>query len=193
MEPKNEPILPRAGSCHVNACETLLDELAIRNLVMRYCRGCDRRDFALVRSLYHDDAIDEHGSMLRGGPDEFVAWLPQATAPWELTRHEIGNSLIVVGGNVAEGEHYVRAWHRTPPPDRREFTVHGRYLDRYERRDGVWKFLRRNLVLDWMETRAVEASGGGEVDDGVELGRAGPDDPVYARLPLFGADRLRRA
>ena len=179
MEPKNEPILPRAGSCHVNACETLLDELAIRNLVMRYCRGCDRRDFALVRSLYHDDAIDEHGSMLRGGPDEFVAWLPQATAPWELTRHEIGNSLIVVGGNVAEGEHYVRAWHRTPPPDRREFTVHGRYLDRYERRDGLWKFLHRRLVFDHGEIREVDEAAIAALAADAPNGTSGRDDPSW--------------
>ena len=75
---------------------TLLDQMAIRDLVMRYCRGCDRRDFALVRALYHDDAIDDHGSMFKGNPDDFVAWLPQAMAPWELTIHSISNSLIVV-------------------------------------------------------------------------------------------------
>ena len=82
---------------------TAEDQLAIRDLVMRYCRGCDRRDFPLVRSLYHDDAIDDHGTMFRGSADAFVAWLEEATAPWELTRHEIGNSVIVIDGDRAEG------------------------------------------------------------------------------------------
>ena len=90
----------------------LLAQIALRDLIMRYCRGCDRRDFALVRSLYHDDAIDDHGALFRGGPDEFVAWLPQAMEPWELTIHSVTNSLFAVNGNHAEGEHYVRAWHR---------------------------------------------------------------------------------
>ena len=42
--------------------QTLLDKQALAELVYGYCRACDRRDFALVRTLYHDDAIDDHGS-----------------------------------------------------------------------------------------------------------------------------------
>ncbi|AZI34930.1 nuclear transport factor 2 family protein [Caenibius tardaugens] len=99
--------------------QSLLDQIALRDLVMRYCRGCDRRDFALVRSLYHDDAIDDHGTMFKGTPDEFVAWLPEAMAPWELTIHSISNSLFVVDGDYAEGEHHARAYHRTHPPSAR--------------------------------------------------------------------------
>ena len=163
----------------------LLDKLATRELVMHYCRGCDRRDFALVRSLYHDDAIDEHGTMFRGGPDAFVAWLPQATAPWELTRHEIANSFVVVEGDFAEGEHYVRAWHRTPPPDRREFIVHGRYLDRYERRGGRWKFLHRRLVFDHGEIGVVDEAAMAALGRDAPNGTSGPDDPSWL-LELLG-------
>ena len=47
----------------------LLDRIELRDLVMRYCRGIDRRDFALVRACYHDNAIDDHGSMFCGSAD----------------------------------------------------------------------------------------------------------------------------
>lgn len=164
--------------------QQLLDRIALIDLVMRYCRGCDRRDFALVRSLYHDDAIDEHGTMFRGGPDEFVAWLPQATAPWELTRHEISNSVLAIAGDEAEGEHLVRAWHRTPPPDRTEFIVHGRYLDRYARRDGEWKFLHRRLVFDHGEVRAVDEAALARMGADAPHGTSGADDPSWA-MPLL--------
>ena len=70
----------------------LLDRIALTDLVMRYCRGIDRRDFALVRSLYHDDAIDDHGAMFCGGPDDFVRWLPDMMAQWEATIHSISVS-----------------------------------------------------------------------------------------------------
>ncbi|MEY3566868.1 MAG: hypothetical protein RLZ19_882, partial [Actinomycetota bacterium] len=33
----------------------------IRDVVYRYARGVDRRDFDLVRSCYHPDATDDHG------------------------------------------------------------------------------------------------------------------------------------
>lgn len=162
------------------------DQLALRDLIMRYCRGCDRRDFALVRSCYHDDAIDDHGAMFCGGPDAFVAWLPTAMAPWELTIHSISNSLFVIDGEQAEGEHLVRAWHRTHPPGRREYIVYGRYLDRYARRQGIWKFLRRSLVFDHGEIRDVDEEAMAMLGADAAHGRCDRNDPSWS-LELFGA------
>jgi hypothetical protein len=164
--------------------QSLLDQVALRDLVMRYCRGCDRRDFALVRSLYHDDAIDDHGSMFKGDPDAFVAWLPTAMAPWELTIHSISNSLFAVDGDYAEGEHHARAYHRTHPPERKELIVYGRYLDKYERRDGVWKFLHRSLVFDHGEIREVDEESFARLSSDAAMGRADRDDPSWG-LPLL--------
>ncbi|MBO9723898.1 MAG: nuclear transport factor 2 family protein [Novosphingobium sp.] len=165
------------------------DRIAIIDLVARYCRGCDRRDFALVRSLYHDDAVDDHGAMFRGGADAFVAWLPQAMAPWELTIHAIATSVVVIDGDRAEGEHLVRAWHRTYPPERTEYIVHGRYLDRYERRDGAWKFLHRQLVFDHGEVRAVDEDAMARLGAEASHGRADGDDPSWAFSLLAGLSR----
>lgn len=171
---------------HPHTEKSLLDRIALLDLVMRYCRGCDRRDFALVRSLYHDDAIDDHGTMFSGGPDEFVAWLPQATEPWELTSHTITNSLFAIDGDYAEGEHHVRAWHRTLPPDRRELIVRGRYLDRYARRDGVWKFIHRTLVFDHGVIRAVDEDAMAELSADAPNGCSGRDDPSWSYALLAG-------
>ncbi len=170
----------------------LLDRAALERLVLSYCHGIDRRDLKLVRSLYHDDAVDDHGAMFCGSPDEYVAWLPGMLANWQATSHTVTNMLFLIQGDHANGEHPTVAWHRTADGTR-DLIAHGRYLDQYERRDGVWKFLRRNLVLDWMEERAVGGASGGEVDDGVERGRGGADDPVYQVLGLFEADRAGRA
>lgn len=164
--------------------QSLLDQIALRDLVMRYCRGCDRRDFALVRSLYHDDAIDDHGSMFKGDPDEFVAWLPQVMSHWELTIHSITNSLFAVDGDVAEGEHHVRAYHRTHPPKRKEFIVYGRYLDRYERRDGQWKFIYRSLVFDQGEICEVDEDAFARLATDAAQGTADRTDPSWS-FPLL--------
>lgn len=172
--------------------EHYLDQVALRDLLMRYCRGCDRRDFALVRSLYHDDAIDNHGSMFRGGPDDFVAWLPQAMAPWAATRHSITNSLFVIDGDRAEGEHYVEAWHRTPAPNAQEYIVHGRYLDRYEKREGVWKFLHRSLVFDHGYIRPVDQAALDRLGGDAPHGRIDRDDPSWTYALLAGAVQQTR-
>jgi len=162
----------------------LLDRIELGDLVARYCRGCDRRDFTLVRSLYHDDAVDDHGAMFCGGPDAFVAWLAEAVRQWEATLHSVTNSLFVIDGDVAEGEHHVRAYHRTPAPDSREYVVHGRYLDRYARRDGVWKFLHRSLAFDAAELRPTDIEAFARLGADAPPGRAGRDDPSFA-LPML--------
>ena len=163
-----------------------LDRVALTDLVMRYCRGVDRRDFALVRSLYWDDAVDRHGAMFEGGPDAFVAWLPTVMAGFELTAHRITNSLFAVRGDAAEGEHYAIAYHRTPPPERRELIVGGRYLDRYARREGVWKFAERRLAFDHGEVRAVDEAAFAQLGVDAPHGTPGRDDPSWS-LPLLAA------
>lgn len=162
----------------------LLDRIALTDLVMRYCRGIDRRDYALVRSLYHDDAVDDHGAMFCGGPDDFVAWLPQMMAHWEATIHSIHNSVFAIDGDAAEGEHQVIAFHRTPPPNRQELTVWGRYLDRYARRDGTWKFLHRSLVFDHGRVQPVDEAGFALLGGDAPHGSADRNDPSWRLLRL---------
>ena len=40
----------------------LLDREAIRDCLHRYSRGIDRRDFDLLKTVFWQDAIDEHGA-----------------------------------------------------------------------------------------------------------------------------------
>ena len=168
-----------------------LDRLALQKLAWTYCHAIDRQDLALVRSLYHDDAVDDHSPMFIGSPDEYVAWLPAMLANWALTSHTITTMQFLIAGDMAEGELATTAYHRTAD-GLREVIAHGRYLDRYRKADRVWKFQHRSLVLDWFEDRAVQRGDGPSIDQGVATGQIGELDPLYARLPLFTADRARR-
>ncbi len=164
-----------------------IDRVELTDLVMRYCRGIDRRDFNLVRSLYHDDAIDDHGDMFCGSPDEYVKWLPIVLEPLDCTIHAISNSFFVIDGDVAEGEHYSTNFHRTRQAPRQEIIIHGRYLDRYERREGEWKFARRQIVFDHGYVHPVNEAGVSQAGADAPHGRDNRSDLSWALSLLAGA------
>ncbi len=165
--------------------QQLIDKQALHELVLTYCRACDRRDFALLRSLYHDDAIDDHGAMFRGSADAYVAWLPGVLANFAATVHSISNALFVIAGEHAQGELYTQAYHRTHPPQPRDIVIGGRYLDQYERRAGVWKFWRRSLALDYCRLEPVDPAAYQEFAAGAPAGRTDLEDPSYLALSFF--------
>lgn len=173
---------------HLMDADEIVARLAIRHLLDAYCHAIDRRDYALLASLYHPDATDDHTPYYSGSAAGFIEWLPQMMdGTWAATSHTITNTLLVIDGDRAEGEICTRAWHLTLDRET-QFTAWGRYCDRYERRDGIWRFSHRSLTLDHAETTPAPPLG--EIaTSGVDLGQAGSDDPIYARLPLFGADR----
>jgi hypothetical protein len=158
-----------------------LVHLELQRLAWLYCHAVDRGDMALLRSLYHDDAVDDHGEMFSGSADDYVAWLPRMLAGLDATRHTIDSMLFVVDGERAQGELVNTAYHRTGD---HEVIVGGRYLDSYERRDGVWRILHRSLVMDTFEQRTASEPGG-FIGKGVAWGSTGPEDPVFTRLALF--------
>ena len=73
--------------------ERLIAEAEIRRVVTRYCRGIDRMDLELVRSCYHDDAHDEHGSF-SGTVDAYLEWVRPLLEKYDATMHFIGNQLV---------------------------------------------------------------------------------------------------
>lgn len=159
----------------------------IRQVVLRYCRGIDRLDLDLVRSCYHPDATDEHGTF-RGSVDEYLAWVERLLVRYDATFHLVGNHLVEVDGDVARSEAYGVAHHRSEDPDpRRNLTVGFRFLDRFERRDGTWRIARRVATTEWVtavppELRWPLPAGGAE-------GRRGPEDPLYGLVQGWGPGR----
>ena len=179
----DHPLAPRA----IDVDEAATRE-ALRHLVAAYGHGIDRRDYDLVLSLYHADAIDDHRPYFTGLAADYVAWLPSMLANWAATSHVALSQLTTINGNHAEGEVVARAWHLTA--DRtRQFVAWGRYADRYECRNGVWRFAHRAFILDHAED--LPANAGSDFGSaGVAVGSAGPDDPVYGLLRSFRASKL---
>lgn len=145
----------------------------IADLTAAYCRGVDRADEALLRSLFHDDSTVTNGAF-NGNGQQFAAEICQVVrAVFDQTFHSIVDQRIEIMGDSATGETCVVAVLTMSDPDRgpSEMLIGGRYLDRFERRDGVWKIAGRRFVCDWNRVDSTTAG---------QPGRRGPDDPVYA-------------
>ncbi|MBS0474227.1 MAG: nuclear transport factor 2 family protein [Proteobacteria bacterium] len=168
---------------HIVTAEEAADREALRHLVAAYGHAIDRRDYALLRLLYHDDAVDDHTPYYCGSASGYVDWLPTMMAHWQATMHTALSMLFAIDGDRAEGEITARAWHLTAD-GARQFVAWGRYADQYQRCEGVWRFARRSFILDFSEDLPAPA-GGDFGSEGVATGRAGPDDPVHARLRMF--------
>ncbi len=161
--------------------QQLLDKQEIHEVIMRYCRGIDRLDREMIRSVYHDDAIDEHG-LWKGSADEFVAYVVPVLQKEVATTHLICNELIEVDGDVAWAESYFLAVHRRAAKDdvgQIHYQFCGRYIDRFERRKGAWKIAHRNVVHSWSRKEHIKDQFPGAAD--APQGIRSKEDLVYKR------------
>jgi len=157
--------------------QDLVDRQEIWSLLLRYGRGLDRRDWALVRGCYWDDAIDDHHSFV-GTPDEFVRWaFAGFKAGYHVQHHGLNNHLLELQGDNAHSETYYTfiAYNHEAP---HLFSI-GRYIDHFQRRSGVWKIADRITVIEKCY---------GLVDHPLDaMSRAG--DTSYGPLPPSVPDR----
>lgn len=170
--------------------EAKLSELAareaLRQLVTAYSRAVDRRDFKLLRSLYHDDAAEDHGDMFSGGPDAYVEFVRRVLSNYAATAHYVVNASFATEGDRAEGEIYKINYHRSHGPHAHELITGSRSFDHYRRDGGRWRFARRSISLDWSTRRVVEAEAYRDFAAASPPGMPGGDDPSYTMLTLFG-------
>jgi hypothetical protein len=160
------------------ALRELLDREAIRECIQRFARGLDRHDEQLIRSAYHDGALDHHGEF-RGTPDEFIAWANALhAAEWITHHHHLTTHTIELDGDVAHAETYcIGTFLRR---DGKFVDIAGgRYIDRLERRGGEWRIVAREAVIEWAAAAEVAAS---KFSFGLSgAGAWGRSDPSYRR------------
>lgn len=165
--------------------DALESRAAIAEVVMRYVRAVDRRDEAMLRDCFHSDATHRHGAF-EGLSSEFCARAMTIVGDLVLTHHQLGPISIEVDGERAFVETYFTSYHRfgaVPPPGgqpHEDRIMGGRYVDRFERRDGVWKIAHREGVNEWMRYEAPCERGFFD-RPASERGRRDREDAVYRR------------
>ncbi len=159
--------------------EALLDKQDIYELSCKYMRGLDRLDENLLQSVFFEDAWCDYG-FTKGSATEFAKFCVTALQEHEANQHMIGNVLIELEGDEAYGEVYFQAYHKVKGESGFEdIVIAGRYLDRYEKRDGIWKFTYRSERVDWSRTQSTQDSYFELAPDCLRGGRQ--DDAVYQR------------
>jgi hypothetical protein len=129
----------------------------IRQAALRYCRGVDRLNIELMRSAYHDDATDDHGTF-RGSAADLCARVVESHRRYEATMHCVLNHAIeVTDERQASGEVYNITYlvRRDADGTRVLDTWWGRYLDQYECRDGRWAITHRICVHEWTRSEPL--------------------------------------
>lgn len=162
----------------------------IFDVAKRYTRGADRHDKELVRSAFWPEATISFGTPV--SLDEYVDSEERALAGYAAHQHHITGQTVDIDGDTAHVESYLVYF--LVPRDRsadvagpaslgRALTSEktrlgsGRYLERWERRNGEWRILVREYVEDL-------ALLGDTVDlctDGRCLGSWDRTDPSYLR------------
>jgi hypothetical protein len=128
--------------------QRLLDRQAIVDCLHRYSRGLDRHDEELLASAFWEDALDHHGDFV-GRPSEFVPWANALhESEWAGHTHFLDPGTIEIDGDVAHSECYV-LWVLRRKEGTELDLGGGRYVDRFERRNGEWRIAARELVVDW--------------------------------------------
>ena len=126
----------------------------IYEVVLRYCRGLDRNDKALMRSAYHADGIDHHTGF-SGTADEFIEWLTPLWRDYQGSMHFIGNHWAEIVGDEAVVETYGMSVHWGKLDEDGKNTTNGfRYVDHMSKRDGRWAISERWATRDWTRSDA---------------------------------------
>ena len=128
-----------------------------------------------MRATYHDDAIDNHG-MFNGPIDEFIKFCRQHHERYDMFMHLLGSPNIDVDGSKAFAETYCLLIQRMKPQKtyNADVALHvmagSRFLDRFEKRNGLWKVSERQVIVEWfrnewswtlrLPARGVEAAFG---------------------------------
>jgi len=136
----------------------LLDLAALRRTAELYAQGADRRDKSVWAEVLTADCVIEAPGISLRGREQILSALDIMAKLYIATQHRVHNQTVTIDGDRASGETYSVADHLSLADGRKTLLSWAiRYQDRWRREEGVWRFERRTLVLDWTETRALQA------------------------------------
>jgi hypothetical protein len=134
--------------------EQLLDKQDICELLCRYCRARDRLDLPLMLECFHPEAtglLVGFKGVSDGPVADFHHREIEVFRSFAGCQHYITNFLCEVEGDEALSETYQFSfgWGMPTPEGPVNLSLSNRYIDRFERRDGQWKIIRREFYRNF--------------------------------------------
>jgi len=130
------------------------DYVAIQNLIYRYCDRIDRGDFAGLGQLFAeaDVHLPTSGQVFRRDPAGltamYSAWTRLYPDGTPRTRHVTTNLIIEADSpDQAHTQCYILVFQDAPGCALQPI-VGGRYLDRFIKAEGGWRFAERRMDID---------------------------------------------
>ncbi len=172
--------------------QMMLDHFEIRELIEGYVHACDRGDLAGVKDCYWEDSYDHHGPLAGPGWQFATDCVQSLSEYWRNCTHLLGQSRIRVEGDGAGVEtFYFASLSRDQDGEAMLDLTVGRYIDRMERRDGIWRIKDRRCTQEW----AISVPQGEAFIDRESFltGAKGESDLAFAALGLsMGSGRIQR-
>ncbi|RVT93181.1 nuclear transport factor 2 family protein [Sphingomonas crocodyli] len=132
--------------------QQLLDKQAITERIYDYGRSMDRLDKELGYAVFHADCPADYGEqMFVGTGHGFVDMCMSVHPHFHAHSHQFSNIRIWIDGpDKARSETYADVTLRRYEGDQaQDIRNLGRYIDRWEKRDGEWRIAERKFVLDF--------------------------------------------
>ncbi len=161
--------------------DAMLDREAIRDALSRFSRGMDRFDREAYLSAFHDDAEMAAGPFVGSARDCWDWAVPMHEEGQLLTHHSLLNITIDLDGDTAHTETYYMFVARNR--DETVVLAGGRYVDRFEKRNGDWRIALRTNIIEWATMPPAIPPPFSEVADIALNGVSSrsKDDPSYLR------------
>jgi 3-phenylpropionate/cinnamic acid dioxygenase small subunit len=133
----------------------LSDRLRINDLLIRYTRAIDTKDWGLLDTCFAPDAHVDYTASggIAGKYPEVRAWLSKALAPFPITAHYVTNSIVELDGDRASARTLVQnpMFFANPDGSLHDFTVGATYVDELVWTDAGWRIARRVEEAGYMQ------------------------------------------
>jgi len=135
--------------------QEISDRIEIDDLLIRYTKAIDQKDWKLLDTVFTPDAELDYVSSggIKGRYPEVRAWLEKALAIFAVTAHYVTNSEVTLQGDRASARTavYNPMFFQNPDGSMHHFAVGAHYVDELVRTAQGWRIAKRREDQAFLE------------------------------------------